>query len=258
MRWIVTVCVVAHCFCTPAEGGIALPHDTVVTLRKQELVGALARQLPRDFVENVFGDGRLRIDTTIFSPGLEQNFHYLMRDSVVRRGRKYLRERHTLLDSVAHAFKVSPEVLTALFVVESDLGRVVDPFSVVNVFFTRYVYAKDGKQRKEIVKQLTCFLSLCREEGWDPYSVRGSRWGALGLPQFMPCSFAYSWDGDRNGRVDLFQSEADALFSIGNFLWNHGSWRPNGLAGAVFAYNHSQEYVAAVLRYAKAIKPRGR
>ena len=71
--------------------------------------------------------------------------------------------------------------------------------------------------------ELTQALLFAREEGIDPFSLKGSYAGAIGLPQFMPSSirkFAVDFDGD--GKIDLRNSPVDAIGSIANFLVNHG------------------------------------
>jgi membrane-bound lytic murein transglycosylase B len=56
--------------------------------------------------------------------------------------------------------------------------------------------------------------------------MTGSYAGAMGQPQFMPSSYlrlAVDFDGD--GRRDIWNSKADVMGSIANFLARSG-WRP--------------------------------
>ena len=49
--------------------------------------------------------------------------------------------------------------------------------------------------------------------------MRGSCAGALGLAQFMPSSWLqYAVDFDKDGRIGLFGSRADAICSVANYL----------------------------------------
>ena len=75
--------------------------------------------------------------------------------------------------------------------------------------------------------ELDHFLRLTQRAGTDPTSVRGSYAGAMGMPQFMPSSWShYAVDFDGDGRIDLFNSPADAIGSVANyfkaFQWKAG------------------------------------
>lgn len=62
-------------------------------------------------------------------------------------------------------------------------------------------------------------MRLCKAQGLDPLKVRGSCAGALGLAQFMPSSWLqYAVDFDKDGRIGLFGSRADAICSVANYL----------------------------------------
>ena len=76
--------------------------------------------------------------------------------------------------------------------------------------------------------------------------------GAEGPMQFLPATFAaYAVDGDHDGRLDVYDP-ADAIFTAAAMLCADGAaaGTPGGLSEAVFAYDHSQAYVAAVFGWA--------
>lgn len=80
--------------------------------------------------------------------------------------------------------------------------------------------------------------------------------GAIGWPQFLPSSLVrWGTDGDRDGRVDLFQPE-DAIFSVANYLRAHG-WDEVKTEvekeEVIYTYNHSRPYVGAILGVAAAL-----
>ncbi|MDR2611878.1 MAG: lytic murein transglycosylase [Deltaproteobacteria bacterium] len=105
--------------------------------------------------------------------------------------------------------------------------------------------------------ELAALLSYAWENGLDPMQFPGSVYGAVGYGQFMPSNirrFAVDGDGDR--RIDLFQ-KADAIFSIGNFLREHG-WSGDMSSeekrrGVIRKYNNSGVYINTVLYVADAI-----
>ncbi|WP_328530760.1 lytic transglycosylase domain-containing protein [Nocardioides sp. NBC_00368] len=77
--------------------------------------------------------------------------------------------------------------------------------------------------------------------------IRGtSTAGAQGPMQFLPSTFAqYGAGGDIN-------DPGDAIMAAGRMLANNGA--PGDMAGALWSYNHSDRYVAAVSAYAEQMK----
>jgi membrane-bound lytic murein transglycosylase B len=68
--------------------------------------------------------------------------------------------------------------------------------------------------------------------------------------QFMPGTWAeYGVDVHGTGIPDV-EDPADAVFSAARMLCADGAGSAAGVAGAVFAYNHSVAYVSHVLDWA--------
>lgn len=73
--------------------------------------------------------------------------------------------------------------------------------------------------------------------------------GAEGPMQFEPATFA-AYAVATDGPVPSPYALGDAAIAAARLLCANGAGRPSGLPGAVWAYNHSADYVAAVLGWA--------
>ncbi|HEV8645618.1 MAG TPA: lytic murein transglycosylase, partial [Burkholderiales bacterium] len=85
------------------------------------------------------------------------------------------------------------------------------------------------------------FLLLARENTLDPLEVKGSFAGAMGMPQFIPTSYRkYAVDFDGDGRINLWDSTADVIGSVANYLrqfgwvWGQPVTVPARISGARF------------------------
>ncbi len=78
--------------------------------------------------------------------------------------------------------------------------------------------------RKELFrKELFAALEMVARRGVSILAMKSSWAGALGQPQFLPSSYlAHAADGDGDGKVDIWNSDADTLASIANYLRHYG------------------------------------
>jgi membrane-bound lytic murein transglycosylase B len=119
---------------------------------------------------------------------------------------------------------VPEEIIVAIIGVETIYGRNTGKFRVAEALST---LAFDYPSRADYFRsELEQFLLYSRENGIDPLEPLGSYAGAIGTPQFMPGSIRrFAVDLDKDGRIDLRNSNADAIGSVASFLSRHG-WVP--------------------------------
>jgi membrane-bound lytic murein transglycosylase B len=121
-----------------------------------------------------------------------------------------------------------------------------------------YLSETSGKRGLWAQDELKALLVYAWENGLEPLSFPGSIYGAIGYGQFMPSNVKkYAVDGNGDGKIDLFD-KADAIFSIGNYLKNHG-WAGDMKSEekrreVIRRYNNSGVYVNTVLFVMEAIR----
>ena len=139
----------------------------------------------------------------------------------INRGIQFWDAYADTLDKASREYGVPPEIIVAIIGVETEYGRNMGSFNILNALASIGFY---GERRREFFQsELEQYLLLARDNAMDLDTTRGSFAGALGIPQFMPSSQRrWGVDFDGNGKVDLIHSPVDAIGSVANFLKSHG------------------------------------
>ncbi len=139
----------------------------------------------------------------------------------IHRGLQFWDAYADVLEKAAREYGVPAETIVAIIGVETEYGRNMGSFNVLNALASIGFY---GERRREFFQsELEQYLLLARDNAMDLATTRGSFAGAMGIPQFMPSSQRrWGVDYDANGRIDLAQSPVDAIGSVANFLKSHG------------------------------------
>ncbi len=140
----------------------------------------------------------------------------------VARGQSLLQQHSVLLEQVRQRYGVQPHYLVAFWAVESNYGRSTGGFSVLEALAT---LAFDPRRADFFRRQLLTALQIIDDGHIQAERMSGSWAGAMGQLQFMPNIFyQYGIDGDRDGRIDIWNSLPDIFHSAANFLSQSG-WR---------------------------------
>ena len=139
----------------------------------------------------------------------------------ISNGLRFWQENGAELKRAEAIYGVPPEIVAAIIGVETEYGRNMGSFSVLEALST---LAFEYPPRADFFrKELEQFLLMARENGVSPLEIKGSYAGAMGIPQFMPSSqrnYAVDFDGD--DRIDLRGSASDAIGSVARYLEVHG------------------------------------
>jgi len=199
------------------------------------------------------------------------------------RGATFVRENPDVFGPIQESLKVPPEVVAAILVIESGIGKntgkemivyrlsrlasTCDPDNLKhNLIIQRRkdpsVTMDDVKARcayleETFLPEIPALIEIGKRNQVPVLKVQGSSAGAFGLPQFLPTAFLrFGMDGDKNGIVSLYHP-ADAAWSAANYLSSYG-YRddiPEAEKRAViWRYNKSDAYIDAVLTLSRNIR----
>ena len=146
-------------------------------------------------------------------------------------GVKFWQANQATLERAEKEFGVPVDIIVGIIGVETIYGRDTGSFRVMDAITTlAFDFPAShprAKERSEFFKgEVEQFLTLQNRRGADPFEPRGSFAGAMGMPQFMPSSWAkYAIDFDGDGTIDLWNSPADVIGSVANYF-KAFNWQP--------------------------------
>ncbi len=238
-------------------------------LAYQKVLEKLDGALPESFVKQAFSHEGVKIHKEIaerFAKPYEKKAwsdyrKIFVKESRISAGARFYNENLELITSVSTKYGVDPFIIVTIAGVESNYGVHHSQFSVFNALYSQI---HDMPRRsKWATRELAEFLKYCFSDKLDTQEIGGSYAGAFGFGQFIPSSFTrYSVDFNNNGIREPY-SWPDVLGSIANYLRLNGyssnskNYSKEGdIYKAVYAYNHADNYVMAVLELTEEIRKR--
>ncbi|MEM8957411.1 MAG: lytic murein transglycosylase [Pseudomonadota bacterium] len=156
-----------------------------------------------------------------FTRTLEDYLAIAASDERVAKGRTNRRRYDSALARIEQAYGVEPEVVTAVWGLESQYGERRGDIPVISATST---LAYDGRRGNFFEQQLTAALRILQRGDTTPANMTGSWAGAMGHTQFIPTSFeAYAVDFTGDGRRDIWSNDpTDSLASTAAYLKRSG------------------------------------
>ena len=149
-------------------------------------------------------------------------------DSNIINGKIFMKENFFILKKASKEYGVPKEIITAIIGIETRYGKNLGKFKTFDTLASLSLGPNKGRRYKFYKSELENFLLLCRENNLNPSSIKGSYAGALGKPQFISSSYRnYAVDFDGDNYADLWNSNADVVGSVANYLKRNG-WTRNG------------------------------
>ncbi|MDD2651946.1 MAG: lytic murein transglycosylase [Sulfurimonas sp.] len=142
----------------------------------------------------------------------------------------HLKEHVEVYDFVEAEYGVNREIIAAILIKETRLGKIKPTHDAFIVFNTLALRTKPNSQREKWLlnmgkANMVSIIVHCYKRGVAPEACNlpSSYAGAVGIPQFMPSSFVYA-KGYKTKVGDLTKME-DAIVSTANYLHQKGEFK---------------------------------
>ncbi|MEO1291915.1 MAG: lytic murein transglycosylase [Pseudomonadota bacterium] len=186
--------------------------------------------IPRSIYQQAFADVRLNnavlerdARQPEFATPIWDYLGLLVSDTRIGNGRRALAQYRGLLDRISERYGVPPEIVTAIWGIESNYGVNRGSFGVIEALAS---LGYEGRRDKWARGQLIDALKVLKNGDTTSDRMIGSWAGAMGHTQFIPSSYqSHAVDFDGDGRRDIWADDpTDALASTANYLFANG-WR---------------------------------
>src|SRR3954467_10205947 len=175
-------------------------------------------------------------------------------------GRQMLQRHASLLARIEKQFGVPPQIVVAIWGLESDFGK--GDIGKMPVIRTLATMAHDCRRTELFQRELLAALQILQRGDLPLRDLIGAYAGELGQTQFLPSSYIkYGVDYDGNGHVDLRHSVPDVLASTANLLKVAG-WQPGAPYGegtrnfeVMREWNRSEVYRKTMWYFAEQLPP---
>jgi membrane-bound lytic murein transglycosylase B len=158
---------------------------------------------------------------TVFS--LEHYISRRLTPRLIISGREAFSRNRDLLREIGSTYSVPPQIIAAIWGIESNYGRFSGVRPTVAALAT---LAWDPRRATFFRGELFNALEILNRGDTDLSHLKGSWAGAMGQVQFMPSSYLqYAQDYDGDGRRDIWSTPADIFASIANYLSGRGWWQ---------------------------------
>lgn len=155
-----------------------------------------------------------------FLSTFEDYYTKRVNDWRITKGQEKYQEHKEFLRDLTKRYGVPGPYLMAFWGLETNFGNYKGKIPTIDALTT---LACEPRRKSFFTKELLTVLDIIQTNQLPVNTLKGSWAGAMGHTQFMPTTYAqYAIDGDGDNKIDLFNSELDALASAANFLHQLG------------------------------------
>ncbi|HVV41594.1 MAG TPA: lytic murein transglycosylase [Nitrobacter sp.] len=234
-------------------------HTFVASMEREAVAGGISQSVADAALGGVQQDMAVlnfdRRQHATFRKSFEQYVATRVGAGRIRGGRAMLQRHAALLSRIERQFGVPPQILVAIWGLETDFGR--GDMGKLPTFRVLATMAHDCRRTDLFQRELLAALKIVQRGDLRLNDMIGAYAGEIGQTQFLPSSYIkYGVDYDGNGHVDLRHSVPDVLASTANLLrvngWKAGGDYHQGSANfdAMREWNHSEIYRRTIAYFA--------
>ncbi len=214
---------------TPAATSELTQQEKYDTWKEDFITRAIAKGYDANLVRGFIGPAKLREDAIASNESqpefVKPVWSYIenaMNTSRLNGGRGQLISQRAIFDRIDRDYGVDRHTLTAIWGLESAYGKIQGNYDAVSALSS---FAFDGRRQSFGETQLFAMLDLLSDKKVRQEQLYSSWAGAMGMMQFIPSTFRdYAVDYNKDGNIDMWNSQEDALASAANYLSRFG-WR---------------------------------
>jgi lytic murein transglycosylase len=156
-----------------------------------------------------------------FNKSFEQYVSTRVGPGRINGGRAMMQRHAALLSRIEQQFGVPPQILVAIWGLETDFGK--GDMGRLPVFRVLATLAHDCRRTELFQGELLAAMKIVQRGDLRLNDMIGAYAGEIGQTQFLPSSYVkYGVDFDGDGHVDLRHSVPDVLASTANLLHTSG------------------------------------
>lgn len=218
---------IASCASNAATLPTASYRAWLLQLEQDAIASGITPETVHAALDNALPDDRVvaldqkQPETTVT---FDHYAHRIVSADRIQKGRELLEDNTNELDAIAEKYGVQPQIIIALWGIESSFGQDSGHYNIVDSLLT---LAYEGRRAEFFRGELFNALRILDQEHIPATALRGSWAGAMGQCQFMPSTYLrYAVDYDRDGQRDIWSNRRDVWASIANYLAAEG-WNPD-------------------------------
>ncbi len=193
------------------------------SLEQEAIESGIAPETVHAALDNAMPDARV-VELDQKQPEKTVTFehyaHRIVSPERIEQGHQLLEAHRAELEQISQRYGVQPQVIIALWGMESSFGGDSGRYSIIDSLLT---LAYEGRRAEFFRKELLNALRILDREHIAAANLRGSWAGAMGQCQFMPSTYLrYAVDYDGDGVRDIWNNTHDVWASIANYLASEG------------------------------------